>query len=120
MNLIEIRKIQYSINVFYHINRLKKKTYIRHNYTLTRIAKIKKIINHTKVGKDGELNISYDSAGNVKWYKHFRKQFNSFLKNKRSRYLLMVNENMAVQRFIQSTLLVIAPNWTKPKCPSTS
>ena len=57
------------------------KTRIKHSYTLTRMAIIKKIDN-IKFGKDVErLESSYIPCGNVKWQSQFGKQFGTCFKN---------------------------------------
>ena len=60
------------LNVLHYISKLRKKNCIRYNYTLTRMSKIKKITMSSVVKDIEELNLSHDSARNVKWYKHFR------------------------------------------------
>ena len=58
------------------------KTAMRYHRTPNEVAKIKNI-DHTSVGEYmEELELSYTAEENMKWYKHFGKQFGSFFKSR--------------------------------------
>ena len=62
------------------IKKTQIKTTMIYPYTPIQIAKIKKIVIVSKAGENPEkLDLWGIANGNVKWYKHYGKQFGSFL-----------------------------------------